>query len=142
MKTKRFLLLALPAFAFVLELLPYGAVLNFANPEGEPFRRTFSYFDLTPFGYANFGPFITAVLTVALMALATVYAINGGKTVYIAMTAVSGIATLSSLSPLLYGASFFSAVGAAISGALCAQLVLLLLSYKKLQDRDVKEDEQ
>ena len=30
----------------VLEILPYGAVLHFGNPEGEPFRETFSYFDV------------------------------------------------------------------------------------------------
>lgn len=68
MKMKKLLLVSFPIIAFVLELLPYGVVLNFANPEGEPWRRTYSYFSLTPFGYANFGPFITAILTCALLA--------------------------------------------------------------------------
>ena len=43
----------LPVITIVLEILPYGAVCNFANPEGEVLRETFSNFDLTPFGYAN-----------------------------------------------------------------------------------------
>ena len=60
---KRLMYLALPALTLILEILPYGAVCNFANPEGEAWRRTYSYFDLTPFGYANFAPLLTAFLT-------------------------------------------------------------------------------
>ena len=44
--------------AFILELLPYGTVLPFAVT----LRRAFSYFGLTPFGYADFPPFLTALL--------------------------------------------------------------------------------
>ena len=51
MKMKKLLLVFFPIIAFVLELLPYGVVLNFANPEGEPWRRTYSYFSLTPLPY-------------------------------------------------------------------------------------------
>ena len=58
---KRLLYLFLPIVTLILEILPYGAVCNFANPEGKPWRMTFSYFDLTPFGYANFAPFLTAI---------------------------------------------------------------------------------
>lgn len=47
---KRFLYLIFPAVALILEILPFGAVCNFANPDGEPWRETFSYFSLTPFG--------------------------------------------------------------------------------------------
>ena len=54
---KRLLYLILPLVTVILELLPYGAVCNFMNPEGDPWRETFSYFSLTPFGYANFAPF-------------------------------------------------------------------------------------
>ena len=67
-KNTKNLLLSIFAFAIlVLELLPNGVVLNFANPEGAPWRKTYSYFSLTPFGYANFGPFITSVLTCILI---------------------------------------------------------------------------
>ena len=59
MKIKKSLFVVLPLATLILELLPNGVVLNFANPEGEPWRRTYSYFSLTPFGYANVGPFIT-----------------------------------------------------------------------------------
>ena len=46
---KRLLYVLLPIVTLILEILPYGAVCNFANPEGEPFRKTFSYFDLIIF---------------------------------------------------------------------------------------------
>lgn len=68
-KVTRILLVIFPLAALILELLPNGVVLNFANPEGEPWRHTYSYFSLTPFGYANFGPFLTAILTCVLLAL-------------------------------------------------------------------------
>lgn len=60
MKKLKFLHLAVIIGIIVLEILPFGAVCNFAKaPEagGGVYRKTFSYFDLTPFGYANFGRF-------------------------------------------------------------------------------------
>ena len=69
MKIKKLLITILITVTFILELLPNGVVLNFANPEGESWRRTYSYFNLIPFGYANFAPFITALLTIVLIIL-------------------------------------------------------------------------
>lgn len=104
MKMKKLLLVSFPIIAFVLELLPYGVVLNFANPEGEPWRRTYSYFSLTPFGYANFGPFITAILTCALLALAVIYLFKprkGLKTAILQMVNLKKKAKCISLSRIL-----------------------------------------
>ena len=103
MKMKKLLLVSFPIIAFVLELLPYGVVLNFANPEGEPWRRTYSYFSLTPFGYANFGPFITAILTCALLVLVVIYLFKPRKELKTAILNVSGLATAASLMPLMFG---------------------------------------
>ena len=36
MKIKKSLFVVLPLATLILELLPNGVVLNFANPEGEP----------------------------------------------------------------------------------------------------------
>ena len=72
---KRLLYLILPIVTLILEILPYGAVCNFMRPattEGLPpgrFRELYSYFDLTPFGYANFAPLITAVITCIILLL-------------------------------------------------------------------------
>ncbi|MBO5939310.1 MAG: hypothetical protein J6Q82_07440 [Clostridia bacterium] len=112
--------------ALVLELLPYGAVCNFANPEGEPWRRTYSYFDPTPFGYANFGPLLTALLTCVLLLLLLVSVLTK-KPMKTPIRSVSVISTLLSLAPLLLGVSFFSIVGALISFALlCTSFVLFV----------------
>ena len=111
MKMKKLLLVSFPIIAFVLELLPYGVVLNFANPEGEPWRRTYSYFSLTPFGYANFGPFITAILTCALLALAVIYLFKPRKGLKTAILNVSGFATVASLMPLMFGFDYITVIG-------------------------------
>jgi len=120
MRVKRFVLPILSVSAVILELLPYGAVLNFANPDGEPWRKTFSYFSLTPFGYANFGPFITAFLTCVLLILSVICIFKYSKGLNTAIMNISGIATLVSLSPLLFGISYVSAVGVAIAVILLA----------------------
>ncbi len=66
---KKVCLAVLPALTIVLELLPFGAVCIFATSPTERVKETFSYFSLTPFGYANFAPLITATLTVAFTTL-------------------------------------------------------------------------
>ena len=120
---KRLLLLISPVVALVLELLPVSAVLRFANPEGEPWVRKYSYFDPTPFGYANFGPMITAVLTCVLIVLLVVYAVKGNKKVLAAVKMVLWLAIVASLSPLFFGAEFYSLVGGLISLSLVTALV-------------------
>ncbi len=125
MKKKITILVATLA-ALVLEILPYGAVCNFANPEGSPFRRTFSYFDLTPFGYANFAPFIVALLTSALLIL-TLVSIFTKKQLRAPTLTVSALATVLSLTPLLYGVSFYSLVGALITASLAVSAAVAFL---------------
>ena len=130
MKVKRIGLVLLSISAVILELLPYGAVLNFANPEGEPWRKTFSYFSLTPFGYANFGPFITALLTCVLLILTGIAFFKHGKGLNTAIMNVSAIAALVSLSPLLYGIIYVSAVGVAVTVILFAIFGLCFIKEK------------
>lgn len=130
MKKSRFLSLICPIAALVCEILPYGAVLNFWNPDGEPFRETFSYFDMTPFGYANFSPLITAILTCVILAVTVIFLIKPKKTAAKALAILSLIASVISLMPLLYGLSFFSPVGAVISVALASNTVLMFYMCK------------
>lgn len=110
----------------VLEILPYGAVLHFANPEGEPFRETFSYFDLTPYGYANFGPFITAVLTCVLLVMSVIGLFVDNGRIKNTIKIVSLIALIASLAPLLVNC--YSVIGGAISILL---LAVFIISLKK-----------
>lgn len=126
---KKIAMLCTLTVALILEILPYGAVCNFANPEGEPWRRTYSYFDLTPFGYANFSPFIVALLTCVLLIM-TVVAIITKRQLRAPLILLSVISAVLSLAPLLYGISFFSLIGAFISVALCFTAVLAFIKEK------------
>ena len=126
---KKLVMLCTTLIALVLEILPYGAVCNFALDEGESLRQTFSYFDLTPFGYANFAPFIVALLTCALTVMIVVSLVSKNP-MRTPIFAVSAIATVLSLAPLLYGISFFSIVGAFISVALALTTVVAFLKEK------------
>lgn len=127
---KRFLYLILPIITLILEILPYGAVCNFANPEGDSWRKTFSYFDLTPFGYANFAPLLTAILTCAILVMLLIYLFTGKQGIASATKVMVGIGVLLSLCPLLFGISFFSVVGALIAITLLAEALLLQFTLK------------
>lgn len=117
---KRILLLILPIVTLILQIIPYGAVCIFEADGGKRILQTFSYFDLIPFGYANFGPIITAILTCILLVLSFVYTLKRSKGLNTAIIAVSGVATATSLMPLLYGIEFYSAVAAVITVLLTA----------------------
>lgn len=115
MKIKKSLFVVLPLATLIFELLPNGVVLNFANPEGEPWRRTYSYFSLTPFGYANVGPFITAILTCILLVLVAVYLLKPRNGLNTAILNVSGFATAASLMPLMFGFEYITVIGVIIT---------------------------
>ena len=118
MKIKKSLFVILLLVALILELLPYGAVLNFANPEGEPWRRTYSYFSMMPFGYANIGPLITAILTCVLLVLVVVYLFKPRKGLNTAILNVAGFATAASIMPLMFGFDYITVIGVIITALL------------------------
>lgn len=110
----------------VLELLPYGAVLHFGNPGGEPLRETFSYFDMTPYGYANFGPFITAILTCVLLVISIINLLVDNDKIKTTIKIVSLIALVASHAPLIVNC--YSVLGGAISILL---LSVFIISIRK-----------
>lgn len=127
---KRLLYLILPVVTVILELLPYGAVLNFMRPSVDGttighFRELYSYFDLTPFGYANFAPFLTAIVTCIVLAMLIIYGLTGKPGVARVARNVLAVAAVLSLGPLLFGISFYSLVGGLITASLAAELLLL-----------------
>ena len=125
---KKITTLALLLSALILEILPYGAVCNFANPEGEPWRKTYSYFSMMPYGYANFGPLITAILTCILLVI-IILSILLKKDWSKSISIISAIATLTSLAPLMFGISNFSIVGAMISVCILATFVISRVKF-------------
>ena len=124
---KKFIVLCILLCTLVLEILPYGAVCNFGNPEGEPFRETFSYFSFIPYGYAHFSPLITAVMTCVLL-LIVLIAILFKKELGKKTAVFSGICAAISLCPLLYGIAYYSIVGAWISACLIAVMVAIMFT--------------
>ena len=125
---KKMITLALLLSALVLEILPYGAVLNFANPEGESWRKTYSYFSMIPYGYGDFGPLITAILTCVLLVI-IILSILLKKDWSKSISIISAIATLTSLAPLMFGISSFSLVGAMISACILATFVISRIKF-------------
>ena len=127
---KRIFALSAALLALAFEIMPYGAVCNFATPPGEPpLRLTYSYFSLIPFGYAHFSPFIVAMLTCALTVMLFVYFFVGQR-MRKSVLIVAATAALLSLAPLLLGLSYYSLVGALITVCLIIATVLVLLDKK------------
>ena len=136
---RRVLSLILPIIAVVLEILPYGAVCNFAyqaeNGSIERFRELYSYFSLIPFGYANFAPMLTAILSCVSVALLIVYAITGKRIVSNIAKGVLCASVLFSLAPLLFGSDYFSVVGGCITVVLAGGLTVLFFVDKEKQEK-------
>ena len=125
---KKVCLAVLPALTIVLELLPLGAVCIFATSPTERVKETFSYFSLTPFGYANFAPLITAILTVVILLLSLISLKK--DSVFNALFVLSIITAVISLMPLMYGLNNYSLVGALITIALVTESILVKAQQK------------
>ncbi|MBO5701160.1 MAG: hypothetical protein J6S71_01850 [Clostridia bacterium] len=125
---KKIILLCILIAALVFEALPNGVVIYYANPEGDPFRETYSYFSLTPYGYANFAPLITAILTCVLLLVVIISFINK-KDLRKKTSILAGVSSLISLCPMLDGFNDYSIVGAMIS--LCLIAATVIISFKK-----------
>ena len=125
---KKIRLLILPIITIILQILPCGAVLVFAPSPTERIRETFSYFNLTPFGYANFAPFITALLTciILLLALISIKLEKMRKAVFW----LSLAAAIISLLPLVFGIDYYSVAGGIITITLVIESVFAKISAK------------
>ena len=128
---KRIALLVLPLTALILELLPSGVVLRFANPEGEPWVRTYCHFDMTPFGYANFGPLIAAVLTCMLLLLVVIYLIKPRKGLNTAIMNVSGFAAVAAFAPVMFGLEYLTVIGIVVGLLLAATFGACFIKEKQ-----------
>ena len=121
---KRLLYLILPLITLILEILPYGAVCVFASSPTDRIKETFSYFDLIPFGYANFAPFITAIITCVVILLLVGYCFTAKEQLARLARNVLCVGMVISFGPLLFGIEFFSVVGILISLSLIGEFLL------------------
>ncbi len=127
MKKIKIILLISSITSIILEALPYGAVLHFATPE-KTITQTFSYFSLNPFGYANFGPLLTAILSCIIFILAILLILNKNKLVK-AMFVLTVISVFTSIMPLFMGC--YSLIGGAISAFCIFNSALAAIISKK-----------
>ena len=137
---KRLLYLIFPLITLLLEALPYGAVCNFARPATDGsighFRELYSYFDMIPFGYANFTPLITAMISCIILLLTAIYCITGKQNWAIYTKNTLLICAVISLGPLLLGIQYFSVVGALITVSLAAQWLFLHVKARSSQTEE------
>ena len=133
----------LSVVAIILELLPFGTVLNFGIPATDGsvgfFRETYSYFDLMPFGYGHFGCLITAILTCVLLIVSIIYFIKKTERVRNIISVLSFIASIISLSPFMLGISFVSVVGILISMTLIAEFIISKFVLVKKCEKDAEK---
>ena len=108
--------------------MPCGTVCIFATSPTERVKETFSYFSLTPFGYANFAPLITATLTVAIFLLSLFSLKKNG--ILKALFNLSIITVVISLLPLMYGLNYYTLVGAFITVTLVIESILAKIQQK------------
>ena len=121
----------MPIAALILELLPNGVVLRFANPEGEPWVKTYSHFNVTPLGYANFGPLIAAVLTCMLLLLVVIYLIKPRKGLNTAIMNVSGFAAVAAFTPVMFGLEYLTVIGIVVGLLLAATFGACFIKEKQ-----------
>ncbi len=122
------------AAALVLEALPNGVVLWWAAPSNEPRKYTmYSYFALTPYGYAHFSPLITAALTVAAAIFTIIVMLLGKRSgkprnalfVCLVVTAVI------SACPVLYGFKYVTVIGVLITLSLVVSAIFRAAANSK-----------
>lgn len=129
---KRFVYLLLPVITLILEILPYGAVCIFSTSPTETIKETFSYFDLIPFGYANFAPLLTAIITCLIFVLLLIFCIKGNVRMAVIAKNILYVAFIMSLGPLIFGIEYFSLVAGLITLSLVGELLLLQFTIKRL----------
>jgi hypothetical protein len=128
------------AAVLVLAALPQGVELRFmASPEEDiPYYVTYApYFSLLPFGYANFGPLFTAVLTSVAFILSVIRLFLISRRLSSAVFVLSIIAVITSVMPLLFGA--FTFIGGAITSLLALTGLLAGMLHKLTKGENFHE---
>lgn len=120
--------------AIIMELLPLGAVLKYGlmSDSGHLIFRVenYSYFDVTPFGYAMFNYMICAVMT-TITAMLSLLWIFFGKKRQTPITVLASIALVMSLVPYLTQAfNVFTVIISALIAAVLALSVIIQIKHE------------
>ena len=115
--------------AVVIQILPLGAVLRFGITAQDGTVslsfENYSYFDITPFGYAMFNYMICAVLTAIASLLSIVRTVTKSRR-QTPVTVLSAIALAMSLIPYIFGAyNIFTIIVSVLLAAVVALSVTM-----------------
>lgn len=133
MKKVRIIYLVMSISALCAELFGKGAICVFAVSPEKTQTTLFSYFSLVPFGYANFGPFITAVLTAVIVLLSVVLFTKKAHKITRCLKVLNIAAFTASLLPLIMlGAAYFNLVSYIITVILAAMAVMTVFVKKEV----------
>lgn len=99
--------------------------MYFCNFSDRDNQRNISYFDLIPFGYANFAPLLTAIITCLIFVLLLIFCIKGNVRMAVKAKNILYVAIIMSLEPLLFGIEYFSLAAGLITLSLVGELLLL-----------------
>lgn len=128
---KRLILLILPIITVFLESLPNGVVMYFMSPpniqSNNSFVEYFSYFEPFPIGYAEFSPFLTAVLSCVILLLLFIYCLCGKAGLLTATKILLYITIIISLAHLIMGLKYFTILGGFITVTLVIELIMLYI---------------
>lgn len=127
------------AAAILCELLPYGAVMRWAPNPDTRILETYAYFNPLPYGYANFGPLITAVLSTVLVVILLILLFAKKPLIPLRTAAlvISFVALGASLMPLLMlGLEYYSLLGGGITVLLLLAVIFECIAMKKLDKPD------
>ena len=135
---KRSFLLIFPVIAILLGLLPQSVVMNFADYDAETgnvniIKKYFSYFDMTPFGYGDFFPLMTAILTCAVTLLALIYMFTGRYALLNIMIGTCIAAAIVSVLPVLLKS--YTLIGLGITLLLVIE-IMFITAMKKNESKE------
>lgn len=122
MKKRKLLSLIILVIILVLELLPYGAVMSYTQPEVGTMTKTLSCFSLISFRQGNVYPLITAILTCIMLVLSLIYFVKPIASLGLIMKAILLVSILTSIAPIRY--LLYSVGSGAISALLIAEYFL------------------
>ena len=129
LKKVSFAVAGLMLLVILIEALPFGVELSFAEHDGSVVTKAYSYFSLTPLGYAHFGALPAALLSVFAFIFAIAFCIKEKK-IFVFLTATaSALSFLFSL--FLFISGGYTWISAVVSILLAFVGTLSLIKYAK-----------
>ncbi len=120
---KKVLSVVLPVIIILIELLSNGVVLIFAPSPTERVQETYSFFSLTPLGYGNIFPVITAILSVSILILSILYFIIQKRDIAKIIYYISIVSFITSLLPMVQGFIYVTFNGVVVSLLIFIQII-------------------